>query len=71
MELKNYYESEGSVARGPPKRGIFIILAIIAFFILASTISQIIDVYLNFQEFGTLYIPVSYTHLTLPTILLV
>ena len=56
MELKNYYESEGSVARGPPKRGIFIILAIIAFFILASTISQIIDVYLNFQEFGTLYI---------------
>ena len=56
MELKNYYESEGSVARGPPKRGIFIILAIIAFFILASTISQIIDVYLNFQDFGTLYI---------------
>ena len=55
--MKNYYsESEGSASRGPPRRGIFILLAVIAFFVLISTISQIISLYLNVQEFGTLFI---------------
>ena len=55
--MKNYYsESEGSVNRGPPRRGIFILLAVIAFFVLISTISQLISFYLNVQEFGTLFI---------------
>lgn len=55
--MKNYYsESEGSVSRGPPRRGIFILLAVIAFFVLISTISQLISFYLNVQEFGTLFI---------------
>ena len=55
--MKNYYsESEGSVNRGPPRRGIFILLAVIAFFVLISTISQLISLYLNVQEFGTLFI---------------
>ena len=52
----NYSESEDSVSRGPPRKGIFILLAIIAFFILISTISQVISLYLNVQEFGTLFI---------------
>ena len=52
----SYGESEGLVSRGPPRRGIFILLAIIALFILISTISQVLSIYLNIQEFGTLFI---------------
>ena len=68
-ELKNYYQSENTIEQGPPRRGILFLLAIVAFFILASTISQVISVYLNFQEFGTLYIRPFYFALVGGTIL--
>ena len=56
--FKNYYEPEGTTGTGRPnpRRGIWIFIIIITLFVLTSLISQFLSVYLNFMEFGELYI---------------